>query len=1021
MKSKSKKLSPNRISHKRRFLRCFLLTTIVAILLTMTVLADDADTINIIKEFDMPQNNVVSYVCRWIGWALLCGLSYLVNGIESVIYNVNSTIGNFFANAKIQNLNDTLLAILFLLLLLVVLFVGLLFIIQPQQQIAPIVTNVVIGIVVLITVPYMISSLYSVTNSAIGIIGRGQQAGMGTQILLDNVTDVLRYDANNFSTTDLGDRKSWYAENSSDRITDIDITEMIAADQTSHSEVFGQKVEIDASGTEVLADINTGSFFWQEIPLLSERYYRWKVDWLVCFVSLIISAIALFLSSIRMAVALYELSIHGMMTEVMALLDVYTHQRMKKCLQLLVTTFASFFGFFLLMQIYLIGMNAISSSSADLFVKIVCMVALGWMVIDGPSIFEKVIGQDLGVRNAARTMVGIRAAGATAGAIAGKGGNLIRKGKNGLMGRRTFGGGREGGLRGRIVGDKNRDASNQVTHTGGLVNQARSFQGMIERRKKHRADQASDESASAHAEKTSDLSQDSATPMNTEKNDKEAVSSASHVPKYRPSDSSRDGQQANSQPEKRNTSKPGSPFAPVGGSSYSPSGQRAEGAASSKVVRDTLFPDSGQEKNPSSTSHKQKQNSSDSSNIVRDTLMPDSSAAPEKAAPQSRADTPHEPKLNPSGSSDVVLDTLVPGSDPASGTTAPQPLADAPHEQKLKSSGSADVVYDKLTPGSAPASEKTAPQPMAEDAPHEPKLSPSGSTGVVYDNLNPNDPPVSSNESYSGGTVQPAAAPQGPVSQPSSTAGQPHVSKIQSAGPAAAPESGVIPGNLSPAKAPSSSGAAMPRYRSGGRVSSAGSSQIPHTPKYQPSYQPKGGSQPVSGSGSGSSYRPTYNAPHMPKYRPNGSVSSGSSSYQPVSSSSAVSKVPPQGGASAPGGTSYQPVSSPSAVSKAPSQGGTSVSGGTSYRPVSGTSYVPKVQQQTVSSIQPPVSNTPYTPKVPPEASPTVHIDNLWTEPAAPEISQPVEVPHAINVPDTPHPAVPTENPKKENKMNPKE
>ena len=990
MKKKSKKASQKATSGKRRFLRCFLLTTIVAILLTMTVLAADADTIRILKKFDMPQNNVVSYVCRWIGWAMLCGLSYLVNGIESVIYNVNGTIGNFFANAKIQNLNDTLLAILFLLLLLVVLFVGLLFIIQPQQQIAPIVTNVVIGIVVLVTVPYMISSLYSVTNAAIGIIGQGQKTGMGTQILLDNVTDVLRYDADNFSTTNLGDKKSWYAENSSDRITDIDITEMVKPEDTTNSEVFGHKVGIDADGTEALTDIFTTSFMWQDIPLLSERYYRWKVDWLVCFVSLIISAIALFLSSIRMAVALYELAIHGMMTEVMALLDVYTHQRMKKCLQLLVTTFASFFGFFLLMQIYLIGMNAISSSSANLFVKIVCMVALGWMVIDGPSIFEKVIGQDLGVRNAARTMVGIRAA----GAIAGKGGNLIRKGKNGLMGRRTFGGGREGGLRGRIVGDKNRDASNQVTHTGGLVNRARSLRGAgasasgntggTSRSQQPFRDPYHPAVAYANGQQTDTSQEDNAAPMNTEENSTDASAPTPHTPKYQPSDSSKDRQQANSQPEKRNASKPGSPFAPVGGSSYSPSGQRAEGAASSKVVRDTLFPDSGQEKNPSSTSHKQKQNSSDSSNIVRDTLMPDSSAAPEKAAPQSRANTPHEPKLNPSGSTKIVQDTPMPDND-------------------------------RAVPGNIPS------QPMAEDAPHEPKLSPSGSTGVVYDNLNPNDPPVSSNESYSGGTVQPAAAPQGPVSQPSSTAGQPHVSKIQSAGPAAAPESGVIPGNLSPAKAPSSSGAAMPRYRSGGRVSSAGSSQIPHTPKYQPSYQPKGGSQPVSGSGSGSSYRPTYNAPHMPKYRPNGSVSSGSSSYQPVSSSSAVSKVPPQGGASAPGGTSYQPVSSPSAVSKAPSQGGASVSGGTSYRPVSGTSYVPKVQQQTVSSIQPPVSNTPYTPKVPPEASPTVHIDNLWTEPAAPEISQPVEVPHAINVPDTPHPAVPTENPKKENKMNPKE
>lgn len=868
MKKKSKKASQKKTSQKRRFLRCFLLTTIAALLLTMTVMAADADTIKILKKFDMPQNNVVSYVCRWIGWALLCGLSYLVNGIESVIYNVNSTIGNFFANAKIQNLNDTLLVILFLVLLLVVLFVGLQFIIQPQQQIAPIITNAIIGIVVLVTVPYMISSLYSVTNAAIGIIGQGQQTGMGTQILLDNVTDVLRYDADNFSTTNLENKKSWYAENSSDRITDIDITEMVSADQTSHSEIFGHKVEINTDGTEVLADINTGSFFWQEIPLLSDRYYRWKVDWLVCFVSLIISAIALFLSSIRMAVALYELAIHGMMTEVMALLDVYTHQRMKKCLQLLVTTFASFFGFFLLMQIYLIGMNAISSSSADLFVKIVCMVALGWMVIDGPSIFEKVIGQDLGVRNAARTMVGIRAAGATAGAIAGKGGNLIRRGKNNLMGWRTFGGGREGGLRGRIVGDKYRDVSGQVSHTGGLVNQVRSFQGMVERRRKHRADQASDEPASAHAEKASDFAQDSAAPMNAE--EKSTDASAPHVPKYQPHISPYAPvgyrRQGNSQTAGRNASQPGSPFAPVGGSSYSPSGRRTGASASSKVVRDTLFPDSGQEKKPSGsrnavyddlfpgsnpvsqaasqppadTPHEQKLKSSGSADVVYDRLTPSSDPAPENAAPQPTGDTPHEPKLNPSGSSDVVLDTLVPGSDPASEKTAPQPLVDAPHEQKLKSSGSVDVVYDKLTPGSAPASEKTAPQPMG-DTPHKPKLTPSGSTGYP--------------------------------------------------------------------------GVSMPRYQSR-RAPSAGSFQI-HTPKYQPPSQTQG-SQSVS-NGSGSSRRSGYNVPHMPKYKPESVTSTlGGGSYPPVSSTTHNPKIQQQDVPPASTGSTQPPVSNTPYTPKVP-------------------------------------------------------------------------------------------------------
>lgn len=450
-------MSREKNNRKRHLLRCLIFVAVFVFIQSITVMAaTDAETIAILKEFNMPKNNIVSYVCRWIGWAALCGLSYVVNGIEYVVYSVNSSIGNFFANAQIKNLNDNILTIIFLIFVLVVIFVGIQFIIQPRQQIAPIITNIVIGLVVLVTVPMMISGLYSLTNSAIDVLGQGNPTGIGTQVLLDNTNDVLRYDEDGFTTTNLGDKRSWYAENKSDAIVSIDITEMVKAENTSHPEIFGQKVEIAPNGKEGLSDIATTSVMWQDIPLLSERYYRWQVNWLVCFVSLIISAIALLLSSIRMAIALYELAIHGMLTEAMALLDVYTHQRMKKCLQLLVTTFASFFGFFLLMQVYLIGMSAITSSTNNVFVKIVCMIALGWMVIDGPHIFEKIIGQDLGLRSATGTLLGLKAAGAA------------------IAGRRTFGGGRSGGLRGAIFGDKSLEPSGKVTHTGGLINKMRS-------------------------------------------------------------------------------------------------------------------------------------------------------------------------------------------------------------------------------------------------------------------------------------------------------------------------------------------------------------------------------------------------------------------------------------------------------------------------------------------------------------------------------------------------------------------
>ncbi len=52
---------------RRRILRLILCGTLLSVLLSLSVFASDADTIKTLKEFNMPKNNIVSYICRWIG------------------------------------------------------------------------------------------------------------------------------------------------------------------------------------------------------------------------------------------------------------------------------------------------------------------------------------------------------------------------------------------------------------------------------------------------------------------------------------------------------------------------------------------------------------------------------------------------------------------------------------------------------------------------------------------------------------------------------------------------------------------------------------------------------------------------------------------------------------------------------------------------------------------------------------------------------------------------------------------
>ena len=172
-----------------------------------------------------------------------------------------------------------------------------------------------------------------------------------------------------------------------------------------------------------------------------------------------ITGVALILSSIKIARLLYELAIHQVATQVIALLDVMTAQRLRKCIQMLLATFATLIGIFFLLQMYLIGMEYIQNVT-PIPLKLILMIALAWSVVDGPNLFEQLFGVDAGLHGAMQTIYGLKAAGgAMVGGAALLGGRqLIDAAKaKGVFGSAlkvggTLGGGVAGGAVGLTTG-----------------------------------------------------------------------------------------------------------------------------------------------------------------------------------------------------------------------------------------------------------------------------------------------------------------------------------------------------------------------------------------------------------------------------------------------------------------------------------------------------------------------------------------------------------------------------------------
>lgn len=415
-----------------------------------------ADTQSILKKFQFEESSAWQSPLRQFAWSAAVGLHWLVSGIEDMVYNINGTIGDFFQRANVQALQGKALGISIALLTLMLAFLGILSMFKPQQY-STIISNFVMGVVIAFSIPTLMAGAYELANQAISFINsdsNGKFQKYSDRILVDNVTDNYLYDQTNFQLTTLKTKNYFIANGNLSAVTGIDPTEVIYPDKTKNPDVWKNYIATDFSGKETLQELNTGKLGFIDIPMLGNYYYRWKIDWLNIFSTLIITGVALIFSGVKIARLLYELAIHQTLIQVFALLDVFTMQRLKKCIQSLIASFCTLAAVFFMLQLYLVGMETVSTVSNPIL-RLFLMIALAWSVIDGPNLFEQVFGVDAGINSALRTAYGLKAAGGImAGGIAALGGkgmlDSIRS--KGLVGSAKSVAGAVGSIAGKMGG-----------------------------------------------------------------------------------------------------------------------------------------------------------------------------------------------------------------------------------------------------------------------------------------------------------------------------------------------------------------------------------------------------------------------------------------------------------------------------------------------------------------------------------------------------------------------------------------
>ena len=421
------------------------------------------------------------------------------------------------------------------LMVISIILLGIQVVIKPQQ-IKSAALHICAGLILIVALPSFIVGGLALTNALIDTTGLNKNGSMGSQIVAENVTDVFYYERNNMNTTtdatsksitlSLRDSKvkndySQYANNKNSvddsaelrKILFINPIEMIDSKtmceesgdkqrQVKHTVFWETKLASRRNGNgtaqylenrwdgTILSDKKIGPF--------SEEYMRYKVSWFNLYVGLAVTGFVLIMAGIKWVRLLFELGIKQGLTQLLALVDVRTMQRVKQCLQSLLGTFAALFGTALSLAFYMAanswigkltkpdGMNDFAWGILQLFIQ----VGLAWAAIDGPDIFEKLFGVDVGVKNSMQTLfamqsVGRAAKGLTNGVfgtrqyIPGSAGG--ESGATGAAGGAVGGFSRVGGLFGRqgFVSRMGRTAKGAASAIGNTASGAAAIPGAV--------------------------------------------------------------------------------------------------------------------------------------------------------------------------------------------------------------------------------------------------------------------------------------------------------------------------------------------------------------------------------------------------------------------------------------------------------------------------------------------------------------------------------------------------------------
>lgn len=419
----------------------------------------DSEMISILNKFSdvLEINSAWVWPFKWIGWTLIQMLSSLVELVSGVADQL-FVLDTFYKNSEVIAFIDSFKSVIWVLFALSLVGVGYRIMFTKNKDFQSVVINFAIALSVIVALPVAMDKMMDITRAGVNFVNTdslGQEENYADKIIKDNVTDVLLYEKNGFSTLELSKPNNIPIKN----IRGISATDSIDPDdiESDYKEVFENKLSIGTDGTMELVEMNQGA-----TDIFKEYYGRYKISYFYIIISLAVVAATQVFTSLKLGRLIFELAYNQLLALIVAPLDISSGQRLKKIIENIISIFFVTILISALLKFYIMFVSVASDMGG--VAGVILLIAGSFAVIDGPNIVDKLFGIDAGIQSGFKMIAGTYATLKGVGMGAKAMGSLASTGASAVGGAANVAAGGLGGLGG--LGKGIRDGINSDSNKG---------------------------------------------------------------------------------------------------------------------------------------------------------------------------------------------------------------------------------------------------------------------------------------------------------------------------------------------------------------------------------------------------------------------------------------------------------------------------------------------------------------------------------------------------------------------------